>query len=149
MTQQPTPHAPSDGQAAPWAVDAEPATGRSAEVVPRARRRTFTAAYKQRILEAADRCTQRGQLGALLRREGLYSSHLVDWRRQRRHGQLGQAQRGQPAADPSAKEMTRLQRENARLQHRLAQAELIIHVQKKLATLLGDDGGTTSRRDAR
>jgi transposase len=118
------------------------------EVVLRPKRRTFTAAYKHRILAEADQCTQPGQVGALLRREGLYSSHLVDWRRQRQQGQLRQTQRGKPAADPAVKEVARLQRENAHLRHRLAQAETIIAVQKKLSLLLGPVAATTYRDDA-
>jgi len=113
------------------------------EVMARPQRRSFTIAFKQRILAEADRCTQHGQLGALLRREGLYSSHLVDWRRQREQGQLGQAQRGRPAAPPTAKQVTALRRENAYLRRRLGQAEAIIAVQKKVASLLGDDCETT------
>ena len=113
------------------------------EVVPKASRRTFSAAEKLRILNEADACTQSGQIGALLRREGLYSSHLVKWRRLRAAGQL-QALAPQPRgpkptlSDPLAEELAQLRKENARLQARLAQAELIIDVQKKLAQLLGE-----------
>ena len=105
-------------------------------------RRTFSAAEKLRILNQADACTQPGQLGALLRREGLYSSHLVKWRRLRAAGQL-QALAPQPRGpkppppDPLAEELAQLRHENARLLSRLAQAELIIDVQKKVAQLLG------------
>jgi transposase len=113
------------------------------EVVARPQRRSFTTAFKQRILAEADRCTQHGQLGALLRREGLYSSHLVDWRHQREQGQLGQAQRGRPAAAPTAKQVAALGRENTYLRRRLAQAEGIIAVQEEVASLLGDDCETT------
>jgi transposase len=113
------------------------------EVVPKASRRTFSAAEKLRILNQADACTQSGQIGALLRREGLYSSHLVKWRRLRAAGQL-QALTPQPRGpkppppDPVAAELAQLRKENARLQARLAQAELIIDVQKKGAQLLGE-----------
>ena len=113
------------------------------EVMPKASRRTFSAAEKLRILNQADACTQPGQLGALLRREGLYSSHLVKWRRLRAAGQL-QALAPQPRGpkptppDPLAEELARLRNENARLHSRLAQAELIIDVQKKVAQLLGE-----------
>src|SRR6185295_7911667 len=113
------------------------------EVVPKASRRTFSAAEKLRILNEADACTQPGRTGALLRREGLYSSHLVKWRRLRAAGQLlflAHQPRG-PKLTPSgpvAEELTLLRKENARLQARLAQAELIINVQKKVAQLLGE-----------
>ena len=106
-------------------------------MVPRARRRSFTAEYKRRILQEADSCTQSGQVGALLRREGLYSSHLTVWRRQREQGELGLQKRGPSPADPPPKEMARLRRDNERLRKRLEQAETIIAVQKKLSNLLG------------
>jgi len=109
----------------------------NAEVLPRAQRRRFSADYKRRILHEADQCRQPGQIGALLRREGLYSSHLSCWRQQRERGELGTLQRGKKAADPAVKEVARLQRENTRLQGRLKQAETIIAVQKKLCDLLG------------
>ena len=109
------------------------------EVVPRAKRRQFSAQYKLRILTEADQCTGRGEIGALLRREGLYSSHLTTWRRQRDRGQLAgltPKKRGRKP-DPQAAELARLQRENERLKGRLQQAETIIEVQKKLSQLLG------------
>ena len=109
------------------------------EVVVKAERRRFTAEYKRRILQAADACTQPGEVGALLRREGLYSSHLTTWRGQRERGELQgltPAKRG-PKADPQAAEVARLQRENDRLQAQLERAELIIDVQKKVSQLLG------------
>ena len=117
-------------------------TGRpDPEVLPRAKHRQFTAEYKLRILQEADRCSQLGELGALLRREGLYSSHLTKWRRQREQGQLhalAPHPRGrQPARDPQAEELTQLRWENQQLQTRLQQAEAIIDVQKKLSQLLG------------
>ena len=104
------------------------------EVPERARRRQFTAAYKVRILDEADACSASGQLGALLRREGLYSSHLVDWRRQRAAGTLAALtprRRGRPAGSAPATELTRLRHENAQLTQRLAAAEAIIEIQKK------------------
>jgi len=112
------------------------------EVVPRAKRRQFSAQYKLRILEEADRCTERGQIGELLRREGLYSSYLSKWREQRASGQLqglGPKRRGRPAQAQAgaATELARLQRENKQLRAQLEQAEIIIDVQKKLSTLLG------------
>jgi transposase-like protein len=109
------------------------------EVVPRAKRRQFSANYKLRILTEADQCTQRGEIGALLRREGLYSSHLTTWRKQRDRGQLQgltPKKRGRKP-DPQAAELARLQRENERLKARLEQAETIIEVQKKLSQMLG------------
>ena len=109
------------------------------EVVPRAKRRQFSAKYKLRILTEADQCTQRGEIGALLRREGLYSSHLTTWRKQRDRGQLQgltPKKRGRKP-DPQAAELARLQRENERLKARLEQAETIIEVQKKLSQVLG------------
>jgi transposase-like protein len=110
------------------------------EVVPKAKRRKFSAEYKRRILEEADSCTEPGQIGALLRREGLYSSHLTTWRRQRDRGliqALSPKKRGRKRKDELEREVARLQRENARLQARLEQAEMIIDVQKKLSKLLG------------
>lgn len=109
------------------------------EVVPRAKRRQFSAQYKLRILTEADQCSQRGEIGALLRREGLYSSHLTTWRKQRDRGQLqglSPKKRGRKP-DPQAAELARLQRENERLKVRLEQAETIIEVQKKLSQMLG------------
>ena len=112
------------------------------EVVPMAERRRFTAKEKLRILEEADVCTEPGEIGALVRREGIYSSYLSRWRRARDRGQLsalGEQQRGRkPAADAAlVREVARLRRENERLQARLDQAEAIIEVQKKLSQLLG------------
>jgi len=109
------------------------------EVVPKADRRRFSAEYKQHILQEAAACRQPGEVGALLRREGLYSSHLTTWRQQRRRGELQgltPAQRGRKA-DPQAAEIARLQRENERLKAQLERAELIIDVQKKLSRMLG------------
>ena len=107
------------------------------EVVAKAKPRTFSNAYKLRILEEADGCNERGQVGALLRREGLYSSHLTTWRRQREAGKLSgkSSQRGRKK-DKRATEIATLRRENERLQGKLAQAELIIAAQKKLAQAL-------------
>jgi len=110
------------------------------EVVPKAKRRQFTAKYKLSILKEADRCTERGQIGELLRREGLYSSHLSKWRQQRARGQLqglAPKRRGRKPPDPSAAELAQLRRENERLRAQLEQAEIIMDVQKKLVKLLG------------
>jgi transposase len=104
------------------------------EVSERAHRRQFTAAYKRRILEEADACAAPGQLGALLRREGLYSSHLTDWRRQRAQGvlaALAPQRRGRPPTSAHAAEMARLRQDNERLTRQLAAAEAIIDIQKK------------------
>jgi len=109
------------------------------EVVPKAKRRQFTAEYKLRIVREADAGTP-GQIGSLLRREGLYSSYLSTWRRQREEGQLqalSSKKRGRKGQDPSAEELAQLQRENGRLRARLEQAEIIIDIQKKLSKLLG------------
>jgi len=110
----------------------------STEVVAKARRRFFSAAEKLRIVEAADKLG-RGELGALLRREGLYSSLLTDWRRLRATGQLAAdapVKRG-PRPNPQAAELQRQQQEIVRLQKRLRQAEAIIDAQKKLAEVFG------------
>jgi len=112
------------------------------EVVPVAKRRQFTTEEKLCILKEADACTEPGEIGALVRREGIYSSYLSRWRRARDEGQLtalSPQQRGRkPATDAAlAREEARLRRENERLQKRLGQAETIIEVQKKLSQLLG------------
>ena len=109
------------------------------EVVAKAKRRLFTAEYKLRILRELDGSQGTGETGALLRREGLYSSHLTSWRRQRERGELDglTPQKRGPKPDPQAVELARLERENERLRERLRQAELIIDVQKKVAQMLG------------
>jgi transposase-like protein len=112
------------------------------EVVPRARRRRFTNADKRRILEAADHCTKPGEIGALMRREGVYSSSLSTWRRQREMADLAALapQKRGPKADPNRAEalhIAQLTRDNERLKSRLDKAMLVIEVQKKLAALLG------------
>lgn len=114
----------------------------SPEVPEKASRRRFEAAYKLRILAESERCTAAGQLGELLRREGLYSSHLTSWRKQRDAGALeglAPKQRGRKPKrrDSLALERDRLERDNRRLSERLRQAEMIIEVQKKVAELLG------------
>lgn len=108
------------------------------EVPEKARRRRHGVEYKLAILEEADRATEPGEVGALLRREGLYSSHLAAWRKQRREGTLaGPRRRGRKTKDPLEIENEQLRKENALLEHRLDQAETIISVQKKLSRLLG------------
>jgi len=109
------------------------------EVVARPKRRRFTAEYKLRVVREADACKGVGEIGALLRREGLYSSHLVQWRRQREEAartQLKARKRGPKPKlqDPRVKE---LERENARLQRRLKRVDMLIEIQKKAAELLG------------
>ena len=112
------------------------------EVLEKPKRRRYSAEYKLRILKEADACTKSGDLGALLRREGLYSSLLSNWRRLRDSGALSglkPKRRGRKAKpkDPAADELKRLQIENDRLAERLRQAEAIIEVQKKLSEVLG------------
>jgi transposase-like protein len=111
------------------------------EVPAKATRRKFTAQYKLDILAQAERC-ENGEVGALLRREGLYSSHLTTWRQQREEGALaalGPRKRGRKpqVLDTQSQRLETLERENAQLRARLAQAEIIIEVQKKVSTLLG------------
>jgi len=114
----------------------------STEVPEKPFRRRFTVEDKSRILDEADACTETGQLGDLLRREGIYSSYLTSWRRQRDHGaQAGltpkrRGRKGKPK-NPLADEVARLQRKNNRLEKKLRQAELIIDVQKKVSEILG------------
>ena len=111
------------------------------EVEPKAVRRRFGAQYKRSVLEQADRCTNRGDIGALLRREGLYSSHLTNWRRQREEGALGglaPRKRGRKP-DPATAErrvIAKLNKENERLRGQLKKAQTIIEVQKKLSEIL-------------
>lgn len=114
------------------------------EVPAKARRRRFSAAYKKRILEEADRCSAPGEIGSLLRREGLYSSLLSRWRLQRDAGAaaaLAPKKRGRKAkpVDPQAQRIVELERETAQLRKKLEQAETIIAVQKKLSQLLANE----------
>jgi len=122
------------------------------EVVPKAKRRQFTAEYKLRIVREADACTEPGQIGSLLRREGLYSSYLSKWRQQREEGQLqalSSKKRGRKPEDASVGELAQLQCENERLRARVEQAEIIIDVQKKLSKLLGLTTDTTESDESR
>jgi transposase-like protein len=108
------------------------------EVVAKAKRRQHTAEYKLRILRELDECKGSSEAGALLRREGLYSSLISKWREQRQRGYLTPgAQRRGPKVDPTAAELERLQRENQHLREKLERAELIMDVQKKFAQLAG------------
>jgi len=109
------------------------------EVNAKPERRQFSAEYKRRILAEADACTEAGQIGSLLRREGLYSSNLTHWRQQRAEGALkalSPKKRG-PKLDPLADENAALRRRIERLEADLKRAETIIEVQKKLSDLLG------------
>ena len=134
----------ASGSAAPVA---RPDAG--SEVVPHARRRKFSNADKRRILEAADRCSRPGEIGALMRREGVYSSSLSTWRRQREAtdlAALAPQRRGPkiPANRAETLQIAQLTRERDGLKRELDKAMLVIDVQKKLAALLGtlsDDKG--------
>jgi transposase-like protein len=117
------------------------AAAATVEVVAKARRRRFSAEYKARILREAEACAGSGQIGALLRREGLYSSHLTEWRRLRARGAvavLAAKKRGRKSTrDARDRELAKLQRENARLRRQLTRAEAVIELQKKLSEILG------------
>ena len=117
-------------------------TKEDVQVVAKAHRRVFTAEYKRRILTAADACATPGAVGALLRREGLYSSHLVVWRRARARGELAALtpkQRGRKPTpvDPRERKIVELERHVAQLTARAERAEALVELQKKLAVLLG------------
>ena len=109
------------------------------EVVARPKRRRFTAEYKLRILREADRCKGAGEIGALLRREGLYSSHLVLWRRQREEAAQAQLKSRKRGPKPKAQDprIRQLERENARLQRQLKRVALLLDIQKKAGEILG------------
>jgi len=131
------------GAAAEAGAAATSASRPDPEVVAKAKRRTFTAEYKQRILQEADSVAATpGGVGALLRREGLYSSHLVTWRRERRAGvleALKPRKRGpRSERNPLAEENQKLRRQVGQLTEKLRKAEIIIDVQKKVAALLGN-----------
>jgi transposase-like protein len=121
-------------------------------VVATAKRRHFSTSEKRRIVAAADACTKPGELGALLRREGIYSSMLANWRKQIARANetaLAPRRRG-PKPDPARAEKLRieqLERDKARLERELAQARLIIDVQRKVAALLGVPTGTPPKQD--
>ncbi|GAN32189.1 hypothetical protein BROSI_A0701 [Candidatus Brocadia sinica JPN1] len=121
------------------------------EVTEKAVRRKFTAKYKLRILQEAEACTTQGQIGALLRREGLYSSNLTTWRCQQKKGALealSPKYRGPKAKniDPSERRIAELEKENHRLKEKLKRAEIIIDVQKKLSEILQIPLGTTGEK---
>jgi transposase-like protein len=112
------------------------------QVAAKPRRRTYTAEYKRRILREADACTTPGAVGALLRREGLYSSHLVVWRRARARGELAaltarkRGRKGAPV-DPRDRKIVELERQLAAMTGRAERAEALVEAQKNLAALLG------------
>lgn len=131
---------PSNSAGAPATGTRQPLP--DSEVTARPQRRRFTAEYKRSIVEQADATQDAGAIGALLRREGLYSSHLSAWRRQRRRGEmeaLTPKRRGpKVVVSPLVEENRKLLASNLRLTKRLQNAELIIEVQKKVAALLGN-----------
>ncbi|MCO6511016.1 MAG: transposase [Aridibacter famidurans] len=115
----------------------------SVEVPAKAVRRTFTAEYKRSVVEEAERSTEPGEIGALLRREGLYSSQLAKWRQLYREGALkglkdDKRGRRKKPKNPLEGRLRELERENRRLQKKLRQAEVIIDVQKKVAAIMAD-----------
>ena len=149
MVSQGTPVAVTEGGRRPTGVTAtgseRPATyggahPASVEVVEKPQRRRFARTYKLDILQQVDACGGPGEIGALLRREGLYSSHLSLWRRQRQQGLLNgtpKKSRRSARSTPADARVAQLEAENARLQERLRQAELILEVQKKASAILG------------
>jgi transposase-like protein len=131
----------SDRSATGSKAGPEPNTYPDPEVVAQAKRRRFTAEYKQSILTKADQAKGSGGVGALLRREGLYSSLLTTWRRERAAGvrnALAPQKRGPKSKrDPAQEEIQKLQKDNARLTEQLRKAEIVVDVQKKVGALLG------------
>ena len=118
------------------------ATASDPEVLEKPKRRRFTGEYKQRILDEADQCTEPGEIGVLLRREGLYSSHLTTWRRQHDSSALSalaprKCGRKANPRHAEARRLAELEQENKRLRQQLQQAQTIIDVQKKVSSLLG------------
>ena len=132
---------PRSGEPGQTAANRAQVSRANPEVLERPVRRRFTAAYKAQIVREADACTQSGQIGALLRREGLYCSHLGKWRQRVREGgeaALAEAKRGpKPKRTPMDVDNERLRKHNARLERRLKQAETIIEIQKKVSEILG------------
>ena len=125
--------------------------GQVVEVTEKAKRRQYTTAYKLKLLQEADACTKKGELGALLRKEGLYSSHLAAWRAAlAKGGKAGmEATRRGPKASTSAsheRELLEQQREAARWKARAERAEAIVEIQKKVASLLGIELPKTGER---
>jgi len=128
------------GNAAPEAVP-------DPELTERPKRRSFSAEYKLKVLKQADACKKQGELGALLRREGLYSSHISSWRRQRDEGALGR-KRGRKAADPLEKENAELRRRAERAEAELVKARKVIEVQGNVSALLEDLLGTEGAEES-
>jgi transposase len=127
-------------------------TSTEVEVVGKVERRRFTAEYKQKVLREADNCQESGEIGALLRREGLYWSNLSTWRKQRESGELaglsarkrGPERRGK---NPLADRVRELERENGRLKRRAERAEGIVELQKKVSEILGIELGENAEKD--
>ena len=122
-------------------------TPENVQVAAKPQRRSFTAEYKRRLLKEADACTTPGAVGALLRREGLYSSHLVEWRRARARGELAgltPKKRGRKPipVDPRDRKIAELERQLAHMTGRAERAEALVEAQKNLAALLGRPGTT-------
>ena len=125
---------------------------REVEVLVKAERRRFTAEYKQKILREADNCRQSGEIGALLRREGLYWSNLTHWRRQRESGELAglTAKRRGPQRrekNPLAERVRELERDNVRLKRRAERAEGLVELQKKVSEILGIELQKSAEQD--
>lgn len=152
---------PGDSQGARRATGESPGSGGSRassivapdpEVTEKKSRRRFTAKYKLRILKQADSCTDPGQLGALLRSEGLYSSNLTTWRRQREKGMLTgltpkkRGRKNKPK-NPLADQVARLEKENRKLRLKLKHAEIIIDVQKKVSQMLETSQDLNNEKD--
>lgn len=131
---------PRSGEPAQTAARRYGRVDQNPEVLERPVRRCFTAEYKERIVREANACTQVGQIGALLRREGLYSSHLDKWRKKLAQGgrdALAVKRGRKPTRSAAEAELEKLRKRNARLERRLKQAETIIEIQKKVAEILG------------
>jgi len=135
----------------PSAPKAGPTSPPNPELRPRAKRRSFTAQYKLKILDEFDAATGSGAIGALLRREGLYSSMLANWRKERAaaiaQGLTPRTRGPKPQLDTTTRELQQLRRDNERLTERLRKAEIIIDVQKKVALLLGRTLATSHPED--
>ena len=127
-------------------------SSREVEVAAKAERRRFTAEYKLRVLRDADDCKQAGEIGALLRREGLYWSNLTNWRKQRENGELAGLKgkkRGSHRREknPLVDRVRELERDNARLKRRAERAEGIVELQKKVSEILGIELGESAGKD--
>ena len=127
--------------------DAAPQAPPDPELTERPKRRSFSAEYKLKVLKEADACRKPGELGALLRREGLYSSHISTWRRQRDAGELGR-KRGRKGADPLETENVELRRRAERAEAELAKARKVIEVQGNVSALLEDLLGTEGAEES-